>query len=251
MMKISINHIKVTTSLLVFFLFISSCRKEELIPSAVNDLEFYCPEEKSELFFEGELGGKPFCYYDGVEDYEFKFLTAVDFVTISPQVTINPDSLGNSTSIQDTRKWISWGFWPQAVFQNSPVGDFPELSPFINIQSPASPLENSRSDIVRQYLQDEVPLTIQSDQILSNQGFNISFQFINPKNNGTEVFTARGGNQDGSYLRITDLEIRPLPDGSEQYDVTFELECKLYYYGEPHRFYNILSGTMRAVFVIK
>ena len=249
-MKPFVIHLKEGILLLILLLFISACRKEELIPSIVNELEFYCPEEKSVLFFEGEMGGREFCYYDGVEDYEFKYTTAIDFFTISPEITISPDSVSSSEPIQESRKWVGWGFWPKPIFVNSPVGGAPSLKPFLDIQSPASPISQNRSEITRKHIK-KGPLILQSDKILSNQGFNISFEFIGPDSNIAQTFTARGGNQDGSYLRITDLDIRPLPDGQEQYDVTFAMECKLYYYGEPHRFYDILSGTMRAVFVVE
>ena len=240
--------------ILLLFICWSSCQKEELIPSVVDEVVFDCPDEKTDFFFEGEMGGVPFCYYEGVNDYEMRFTTTASLLTVSNTFEVGPDSLGGS-GVLESAKWINWGFRPESIFDldNPDIhGQFPHATPWLYIQSPAASLDTNNTKIIHKNVHSIGPLKLQSDQLLSDQGFNIVLQFSDWDSGRLRKFEARGGDQTDSFLRITELDIRDLPDGIAQYTVTFEFACNLYYKGEAHRFYNrIENGRMRVQFEIK
>ena len=248
------HYYKKTLSLiLLLFMFTSSCQKEELIPSVVDEVIFDCPDEKTDFFFEGEMGGVPFCYYEGVNDYEMRYSTTASLLTLSNTLEVGPDSVGGP-GVLESAKWINWGFRPESIPDPEKPGieRFPHATPWLYIQSPASSLDTSNTKIIHKNVHSIGPLKLQSDQLLSDQGFNITFQFNDWDTRRLRTFEARGGDQTDSFLRITELDIRDLPDGIAQYTVTFEFACNLYYRGEAHRFYNrIENGRMRVQFEIK
>jgi hypothetical protein len=105
--------------------------------------------------------------------------------------------------------------------------------------------------MVRKHITEVGDLPLESDVVSGFDGFNIVFRYNNFDENRSDIFETKGGNQDGSFLRIEELEIVDLPSGNTQYEVTFEFECNLYYYGKPDQFYKRLeNGIMKLRFEI-
>lgn len=235
--------------LVCIFFVIGGCKKEYL-PGALNEISFDCPTEESIFYFEGDMEDEHFCYHNEVNGYEIEFSTTTGLITTGPELGVSPNDIDTSNS-PNSRMWVNLGFRPKAVFEGSPIGEIPHLKHWLVIESPTNTVGTLVSKIISENIKNIEELPLQSDKISSDDGFNINFRFNNLEKNRSDIFEARGGNQEGSFLRITELDIQESPTDIKQYTVTFEFECNLYYYGEPNQFYKRLrNGIMKIQFEI-
>ena len=206
-----------------FILLLFSCQKEGL-PDIVHELEFHCPEEKTESFFEGFIGDKQFCYYDNVENYEIDISKTTGFRTGGATTSIPVDT----SAVSNFRVWGELGFKPKTIRDGELFPQaYAHLQHYIHILTPANKSDLPLSDIIKNHIVETGSLPIQDDQFDEFEGFNILFQF-NDLDEGVTVFLdSASGNQDDSYLQISALDITQLPDGKRHYDVTFEFACNL------------------------
>lgn len=233
----------------IIFSLIIGCKKETLIPKVVNELEFTCPhgDVGYPSHLEGTIDGNNFCYHDEVEGYEKYISITSGFRTDEPYISSTIDT----NNVSNFRVWANLGFIPTAIWNlNSPIGIIPNLKHYILIETPADTENKPLSDMIKNSLLEVGNLPIQNDKVGSKEGFNIVFRFNDDNANISQIFEARGGKQDGSYLKITELEITDFPGGTH-YEVTFEFSCNLYYYGDPKKFYAKLeNGKMKLSFDI-
>ncbi len=246
---------KTTAMKYIFFLlgtvatlgFFGGCEKEDLIPDIVKQLEFECPGGDSESYFEGVIDGNEFCYRDGVNDYEIEISQTAGFRTDGPTTSTDIDT----SEVSNYRVWDNLGFLPAVVWDEPPhsnQGIIPHLKHYVLLETPASKTDISLAEIIKNNLTQVGDLPLQSAKTGSLEGFNVVFRFNDNVANISRIFEARGGNQDGSYLKITELKITDFPNGTHC-EVTFEFSCNLFYYGDPKKFFARLEdGKMRLVF---
>ena len=224
------------------------------IKSIVDELNFYCPSETSDFYFEGTINGDFFCYYDEIDRYEQEFSVTSTFTTSGPSVSIGD---GIEAGVTNFRVWANLGFTPvPELIPNAPGHQetiaYPHLKHYLLIETPSDTVQRSFTELIEKNITQIGDLVIQSDVVDFLDGFNISFNFNDYDNLASQKFETLGGNQDGSFLKITNLEIKNFPlAGIKQYNVTFEFECNLYYYNNPNKFYNkIENGVMKLKFEI-
>jgi len=227
--------------LLGVVLLILACRKDDLIPGIINELVFECPEGNSESFFHGYMSGQEFCYYDDKMDkYHLDISMTSAFTTTEPTTSteVNPDSVSNF------RVWGNMGFRPESLPSNTAVSHFPHLKHSVRIETPSSSAQVSMSQIIKDNIVEIGDLPLTSDAIDYFEGFNVVFTFSDLEAGRQRIFESSGGNQEGSYLRITQLEIDNSQFGVTMYTVTFEFTCSLYYNGNQERFYARIENAV-------
>ena len=215
------SQMKYIISVFIISLFLFSCEKDPY-PSVINEAEFNCSGVVSDYYFEGEMNGEWFCYNAGYDNYFSFFGLTSSIITHSPTIEIS-DTVNGS---YDAIVFAELGIRP-------PLGTAEHLEHYILINSPAyEPLENLS---LQKIIEETVKLgdhNLASNEIDRSSGFNIIFAVpqLTQGNGSLSFFESRNGNQDGSYFRITELEINELPTRT-LYTVTFEFSCNLYYFG--------------------
>lgn len=244
---------KILGYILVLILITSflGCEKDYL-PGALNEIIFDCPQEStSDFYLEADMGEEHFCYYEGVDGYEIETSVTTTLVTSGPNLQVSPDSIGSEGVLSSSVR-TNFGFRSKATVETGYGGRaFPHLKHWLFIESPSNSSETQKADMVRKHITKMGDLPLESDIVSAFDGFNINFSFNNLDKGRTEIFVSSGGNQDDSFLRISELDIQEYPSGITQYNVTFEFECNLYYYGKPNQFYKRLNnGIMKIQFEI-
>lgn len=202
---------------MILFLLFLGCEKEEIIPGIVNDLEFYCPDGNSASYFEGYMGEQKFCYFHDVDGYEIEISATAGFMTDGPSTTVPVDT----SQVSNFRVWGNLGFRPEAIFNNSHIGKIPHLKHYVLIETPASPETMTLlRELIVYNLLNKGQLPLNSDQVERTEGFNIVFRFNDSDANVSRIFETSGGNQNGSFLEVEDIEITELQDGLLHYDIT-------------------------------
>lgn len=230
---------------------ILGCDKEPLIPKIVEELEFSCPAETSTYYLEGMMNESPFCYYDGVDGYEVEFSSSAAFRTEGSTIILSPDSI-NATNVSNAISWANLGFNPVTELNGNINGTLlPHLKHWVVIETPIFPLGLSDSEMAYQTIKNIGDLPLQSNIVPDSLGFNIVFRFNDLNDNASRVFEARGGDQEGSYLKITELDIKALTNNTFFYEVTFDFNCKLYYFGEPNKFFRKMEGELKIGFKVE
>ena len=229
-------------------LFFMGCQKEPLIPEVVNGLEFKCVDGDAESFFEGHMGNEMFCYHDGINGYTKEVSITSGFRTDGPTTStgINP------SEVSDFRVWGNLGFKPEAIGSGNLSGAlYPHLQHYVQIETPVDSMNIPLAKLIQDNILAEGELPIRSDIIDNTEGFNIVFRFNDLDEGVSRVFETSGGNQDGSFLRISELEIVEQPFGVKVYDVIFEFTCKLYFDGKGNKFFRkIENARMKLQFEI-
>jgi hypothetical protein len=194
------------------------------------------------------MGDQQFCYYDGVEKYNQEISMTSAFRTDGPTTSTNV----NPMQVQNFRVWANLGFRPEVNFTNSPVAPLPHLKHYLFIETPTSTsTEVTLNELLESHISKTDNLPLRSDRIDNIEGFNIAFRFNDLDAGVSRIFEASGGNQDDSYLVISELNVFVPSFGVKEYFVTFEFACNLYYNGNPDRFFDrIEQATMKLHFTI-
>ena len=226
-------------------LLFTGCNEDPVIPEIVNELEFSCPSENSNSYFEGYLMDNYFCYKDSVDGYRLQVSTSMEFTTADPSLPVNPNSLIPIA-------WANLGFSPYIEYIHNINGDpFPHLKHYILIETPVDTNDLTLEEFIERNFTKVGNLPIQSEIIDPFHGFNIVFRFNDLEANKSRIFETLGGQQTDSHLTITNLHIDNLHSGLTSYSITFEFGCNLYYRGKPDKYFTkIENGKMEINFIL-
>ena len=123
-MKIKIKNATFAWSLLVTMLLMTSCQKDELYPSVLENFTFGCSDITGvRSYFEGTLADRDFCIGDGVDGFRISMLGGNQYFT-----------KGNTTTPTDGFNPNAKAFLSFIAFNRKPergIESFDVLSPFV------------------------------------------------------------------------------------------------------------------------
>jgi hypothetical protein len=235
---------RISLSLLVtvLILFGNGCKKDPPLLKVLDEVTFSCQEQVSDFFFEGFINGEKVCFHAGYDDYEMYFRKTTG-ITTGP--TFNPDDPGSSNN------GATWGTF--SIQPTNPKG-FKHLDQLFQIETPKFEIGAGLDTII--------PVTIKEgdlqiiDEAERKNSFNLKFVIVSKigfeDKPGVQWLSLQsyGGNQEGSFLRVTELETEEFGN-KLNYTVTFEFECNLYIAGsEDDKYGRLEDGILRMAFSI-
>lgn len=194
-----------------------------------------CSEPKGERFFSGKINGMGFCVSEGVEHYWVQNGILTGFFTSTQNPVLSPGATPAYSAYR-------FAFYPPVI--DGYNGLIKELAPYVQLQTPAIKDSNimKASEYIEKFIKkgDLKLRSLNADQYSGfdlfigwrctmRPGYNYYYQ-KNPERIPSVGIglTPWHGLQNDAIFRVSTFEKIETPE-SVTYNITFEIECDLYY----------------------
>ena len=231
------------------FLFFA-CKKELTLDEKSQkycdeNMEFTCTEPLGDFYFSGKINGEDFCVSADVDGYWMQNGIGTGTTTSTSDPTLSPGATPFGS-------FYNFGFVPP-IIDNRATEDF---APFVTIWTPFIRDTTIYPDIeyFKRFIK-EGDLTLWESDKDRSTGFYFSIAWNCVLLPGYDYYketrplaipvvgntlTPSFGKQDNAVFRISELKISGVP-GFRVYDITFEIECDLYYDGTNGKYFGRLE----------